>query len=130
MLEKMDKHVALINEWPYTELPRVRLLLDEMERGRSICEALGLGRIVFAHNDCNQTNLIWNPDEGLSFIDFGKSQQHRTRQDGLFNLTDDDLRPEVTMNNYAWWDLGYFLGCFPGSFLVRNAMPVRCASDR
>ena len=72
MLEEMDKSIALINEWPYTELPRARVLLDDMEKAKEICEGLGLGRIVLAHNDCNQKNLIWNSSEGLSFIDFGE----------------------------------------------------------
>lgn len=46
MLEEVDKSLALINEWSYNELPRVSELLDDMEKARSICEDLGLGRIV------------------------------------------------------------------------------------
>lgn len=93
----MDKHIALINEFPYSELPRLSVLLDHMERAKRIFEGLGYSRIGFCHNDGNQKNLVWSAENGLSFIDF-----------------------EVSLNNYVFWDLGYFLGCFPGSFLVSN----------
>ena len=73
MLEEMDKSIALINEWPYNALPRVSELLDDMERARSICENLGEGRVVLCHNDPNQKNLLYSDEEGLSFIDFGKT---------------------------------------------------------
>lgn len=59
----------------------------------SVCSAAAPG-----HNDANQKNLIWSPQErSLSFIDF-----------------------EMTMNNYQAFDLGYLFGCYPGHFLVRS----------
>lgn len=75
MLEEADKSLALINEPPYNELPRVRVLFDDMEKAGKLCEALGPGRIVLSHNDCKQKNLIWSSKEGLSFIDFGEGQR-------------------------------------------------------
>lgn len=74
MLEEIDKSIALINEPPYNELPRLSVLLNDMERAKRIFEELGFSRIAFCHNDASQKNLIWNANDGLSFIDFGEAQ--------------------------------------------------------
>lgn len=95
MMMAIDKEIEKIDEYPYNEFPRIQTLFEQEEKFFRLLTELGFGTIGFCHNDSNQKNIIWNPQErSLGFIDF-----------------------EMTMNNYVIFELGYLFGCFPGHFL-------------
>lgn len=96
LLEQIDNELGdKLNEFPYNRMPKTKQLFEEEADIYKIFNDLGMGRIVFCHNDSNQKNIIWNPQtRTLGFIDF-----------------------EMTMNNYAVIEMGYLFGCYPGHFL-------------
>lgn len=62
MLQTVDEKLALIDEFPYNELPRSTKLVEYEERMKKVLTGLGFGRICFAHNDCVSLALkITNP---------------------------------------------------------------------
>jgi len=84
------------NDYPYNNFPNLLSLVDMEKTITGLLTEIGFGEITFCHNDTNQKNVIWNPQERtLGFIDF-----------------------ELAMNNYAILEIGQLFFCYTGHFLV------------
>lgn len=49
------------DEFPYNKFPSMESLMVLEKQIMGLMTQIGLGDIVFCHNDTNQKNIIWNP---------------------------------------------------------------------
>ena len=47
----MDKQIQAINEGPYIDVPRIQVIFDCEKKLLDTLIELGLGELVFSHND-------------------------------------------------------------------------------
>ena len=63
MANNVDAFLNSADEFPYNKFPRLSSLHEIDQKILSLLTQIGLGEIVFCHNDANQKNVIWNAQE-------------------------------------------------------------------
>ena len=96
MMEITNESIAKVSdEFPYNALPNLGAIVAKKQKVLALLTETGFGEIVFCHNDINQKNVIWHPNNRtLCFLDL-----------------------EMTMNNYATLEIGQTFFCSTGHFL-------------